>query len=186
MKKLKVTRIHLLWTLAALIFSFIVQQPVSASPFGQGLFGADVPFGSGSSLEITLGNTLSFTLTPSLPYFNGNGSHTINVKSNDVVGYKLYAYSPSGTTMSSGSDTIPTSGNGSPAPLSTNTWGYNTTGSTTDFMGMTTSPVVIRDADGPFKNGQDTTITYGVKTDINKQPGAYQVNVIYTALAENQ
>jgi len=158
------------------------QQAVSASPFGQGLFGADVPFGSATSIAIALGGDVSINLVPSGSNFTGTGSHTITVTSTDVVGYKLYAYSPV-TTMTSGSETIPASANGSPASLAVNTWGFNTDGSS-NFTGMTTTPMVIKDATGPFKNGDNTTVTYGVLTDITKGAGAYTVAVTYIAVAE--
>jgi hypothetical protein len=81
-----------------------------------------------------------------------------------------------------GSDTILASGNSSPASLSTNTWGYNTTGSTTNFVGMTTSPIEIKTASGPYTTGDTTTITYGALTDITKSAGNYTVHVVYTAV----
>lgn len=88
--------------------------------------------------------------------------------------------------MTSGSETIAASGNGSPAALATNTWGYNTTGSTTNFMGVTSAPVLLKDANGPFKNGDNTTVTYGVKVDSTKGAGDYAASVVYTAVTESQ
>lgn len=162
------------------------QQQSYASPFGQGVFGEDVPFGGGTTLSITLGGNVSLSLTPSGGTVSGSGSHTVTVTSTDVIGYKLYAYVPGSTAMTSGADTIPASGNSSPAPLSTNTWGYNVTGSTTNFIGMLSIPSLIKDASGPFKNGDDTTVTYGALTDVTKAAGSYSVGVVYTAVAENE
>jgi len=155
-----------------------------ASPFGQGVFGADVPFGSLTSLTIALGGDVTLSLTPSGSDFIGQGSHTLTVTSTDVVGYNLYIYSPSGTGMTNGTDTIPASGNSSPAPLSTNTWGYNTDAST-NYVGITGTPALLKNALGPYKLGDDTTVTYGVKTDITKSNGDYTVSVVYTAVALN-
>jgi len=155
-----------------------LQQTVLASPFGEGVFGADVPFGGATSLSIALGGNVSFSLTPSGANFTGTGSHTITVTSTDVVGYKLYVYSTAGTTMANGSDTIPASSNTSPGPLAVNSWGYNTDGSS-NFVGMTTVPAVIKTATGPFKSGDNTTVTYGVLTDIAKSSGAYTATVTY-------
>lgn len=88
--------------------------------------------------------------------------------------------------MSNGTDTIPASANGSPSSLANNTWGYNTSGSTSNFIGVTTSPVLLKTAAGPYKTGDNTTVTYGVTTDITKSAGAYATNVTYTAVALTQ
>ncbi len=175
--------IRILQTSLGLVCLVILQQSVLASPFGQGTFGADVPFGSATSIAIALGGDVSINLLPSGSNFTGTGSHTVTVTSTDVVGYRLYLYGPA-TTMTSGGETIPASANGSPASLAVNTWGYNTDGSS-NFMGMTTIPATIKDATGPFKNGDDTTVTYGVLTNGVKGAGAYTVTVTYIAVAEN-
>ena len=185
MRKFRANSVHLFLLSFMLLSSIMLQQPASASPFGQGLFGANVPFGSVTSLSIALGGNVSISLTPSGPDFTGTGSHTLTVTSTDVVGYKLYAYSPSSTTMTNGSATIPASGNSSPAALSTNTWGYNTDASS-NFVGMLTTPSLGKDANGPFTSGDNTTVTYGAITDITKAAGAYTVGVVYTAVAEYQ
>jgi hypothetical protein len=161
-----------------------ISSTASASPFGQGVFGADVPFGSATSLSIALGGNVSLSLTPSGGNFSASGSHTLTVTSTDVVGYKLYAYSPGSTNMVNGSDTIPASSNTSGAPLSVNSWGYNTDGSG-NYLGMTTAPTLIKDTTGPFKNGDNTTVTYAVLASIVKGAGDYKVSVVYTAVAES-
>ncbi len=170
----------------AVVFGLLSFAPsAAASPFGEGLFGADVPFGSLTSLSINLGSSVNLTLAPSGPNFIGNGSHTINVTSTDVVGYSLYLYSAGSTNMTNGTDTIPASSNGAAAALATNTWGYNATGSTTNYLGITTTPVLLKTAIGPYKNGDSTTVTYGVLTDITKSSGDYTSTVTYTAVALN-
>ncbi|MEO6513272.1 MAG: hypothetical protein ABIR37_01175 [Candidatus Saccharimonadales bacterium] len=166
------------------IFCASFSSTVAASPFGQGVFGADVPFGSATSLSIALGGNVSLNLTPSGGTFSGSGSHTITVTSTDVVGYKLYAYSPGSTTMTYAGETIPASGNTTAGSLAVNTWGYNTDGST-NYLGMTTSPSLIKDTTGPSKSGDNTTVKYAVLTDITKGAGSYTVSVVYTAVAEN-
>jgi hypothetical protein len=160
---------------------------VSASPFGQGVFGADVPFGSITSIAVNLGGNVSLALSPDSPSTLKAGAvQTITVTSTDVVGYKLYARAITTPDLVNGPNTISASGNSTPAPLSLNTWGYNTTGSTTNFVGLTTTNALIKDADGPYKNGDNTTINYGVYTDITKESGVYETQVVYTIVAENQ
>jgi hypothetical protein len=170
--------------LVVILFCASFQQTVAASPFGQGVFGADVPFGSATSLSIALGGNVTLALTPSGGNLAASGSHTLTVTSTDVVGYKLYAYSPGSTNMVNGSDTIPASSNTSAGALSVNSWGYNTDGST-NYLGMTTAPTLIKDTTGPFKNGDNTTVTYGVLASVVKGAGDYTVSVVYTAVAEN-
>ncbi len=153
-----------------------------ASPFGQGVFGAHVPFGSVTSLTIALGGNVNLNLVPSGSTFVGSGSHTITVTSTDVAGYTLYIYSAGSTAMSNGTDTIPASGNTIAGALSTNTWGYNIDGST-NYLGITTTPTLLKSATGPYETGDNTTVTYGVLTDITKSAGSYITNVTYTVVA---
>jgi len=51
---------------------------------------------------------------------------------------------------------------------------------------MQTTPRLIKDASGPYKNGDNTTVTYSARADITKGAGAYSVGVVYTAVAENE
>lgn len=164
----------------------LLSLPVSASPFGQGVFGADVPFGSMTSISINLGGDVALTLAPSGGNFGGSNSHTVTVTSSDVVGYYLYAHTTGTTDMTNGSATIPASNNSSANPLSVGTWGYNTSGSTTDFLGMNATSVLLKDASGPFKNGDPTSVTYGALVGNTQAAGSYSVAMTYTAVAKNQ
>ncbi len=170
---------------ATLFLTASISASVTASPFGQGVFGADVPFGSGTSMTVALGGNPSLSLTPSGGNFEGSGSHTLTVTTTDVVGYRLYIYATN-TNMTNGAENIAASANGSPATLAANTWGYNTTGSTSNFMGVTNTPVVLKDANGPYKNGDNTTVTYGVKVSATKGAGDYASSVVYTAVCKSQ
>src|SRR5690606_26060136 len=150
-----IRRLYDRWSrvLAALCAAFAVLSfapGVAASPFGQGVFGADVPFGSLTSLTIALSGDVSIDLLPDGPDFSGSGSQTVTVTSTDVVGYNLYIYAPDGTDMTGSTDTIPTSDNSTPGPLAANTWGYNIDDSD-DYVGITTSPVLLKNALGPYK-----------------------------------
>lgn len=178
-------RVRLSVVVLAMISCLMPQSPVYASPFGQGVFGADVPFGSNTSMSITLGGDVSLNLAPSGSNFTGSDSHTVTVTSTDVVGYRLYVQSPSGNAMTNGSYTIPASNNSSPAPLAIDSWGYNTDGSS-DYLGMLTTPSIIKDADGPYKGGDDTTVHYSALASITKGAGDYVVGIVYTAVSKSQ
>jgi hypothetical protein len=163
------------------------QMPAAASPFGWGKFGANVPFGSATSLAISLGGNVAITMSPDgSNNFIGSGSHTVTVTSTDVVGYQLYAHTTGTTDMTNGSATIPASSNSSAAPLSLGSWGYNTTGSTTNFLGLPATSTLIKDAIGPFTSGDPTTMTYGAYVGAAQPAGTYSVAVTYTAVAKSQ
>jgi hypothetical protein len=188
LKHMKWLQTRRAWVASLLFVGTLLVAQVSsvyASPFGQGVFGADVPFGSGTSLAIALGGNVSLTLTPSGSTQTGSGSHTITVTSTDVVGYRLYIYSPTSTALANGSETIAASSNSTLGALALNTWGYNTNGST-NYIGVTSSPVVLKDANGPYKNGDNTTVKYGVYASTTKGAGDYTSRVVYTAVAKSQ
>ncbi len=158
-----------------------------ASPFGQGVFSADVPFGAGTSMSIALAGTVNLMATDQGGgIFSGSGAHTVTVTSTDVVGYRLYLYAPTSTTLTNGSETIAASANTNLEPLATDTWGYNISGSTTNFVGMTNRPVVLHDSVGPHKNGEATTVTYGIKVNATKGAGDYSGSIVYTAVGKSE
>lgn len=160
-------------------------QAVSyAQPFGVGVFGENVPFGDETSLSISLSAEADVPLAPSGGTFSGTDTHTVTVTSSDVVGYDLYVNTTAGTAMSNGIDTIPASANVTLAALATNSWGYNTTGSTSNFRGMAATQTLIHSASGPYTGGDDTDVTYGAKIDITKSAGTYSVDVTYTAVGQ--
>lgn len=172
---------------SAVLLTIAGNYSAMASPFGQGVFSADVPFGSDTSMSISLGGNVQLDATnDGGGTYSGTGAHTITVTSTDVVGYRLYLYTPGSTALVNGSETIPASGNTVLGSLAVNTWGYNTMGSTSNFVGIASSPVVIKDATGPHKNGDDTTVTYGVKVSSTKGAGQYTASVVYTAVGKSE
>jgi hypothetical protein len=175
---------RLAWGIALTIAVFI-PSAAFASPFGQGVFGADVPFGSATSLSIDLGGDVSMALAFNGTNFSGNNSHIVTVTSTDVVGYYLYAHGTTTTDMTSGAAIIAASSNSSAAPLSAGTWGYNTSGSTTNFLGMPVGGALIKQGTGPFKNGDPTTVTYGALAGPTQPAGTYSVSITYTVVAQN-
>ncbi len=172
--------------LLALFGVLLMPSTVFASPFGHGKFGADVPFGSATSISINLGGNVQLPLAPDGNNFKGTGSHTVTVTSTDVVGYYLYSHTTGSSSMTSGGASIPASSNSSAAPLSVGSWGYNLTGSTTDFIGLASTSSLLVDAVGPYKNGNPTTVTYGALAPATQEAGTYSVAVTYTAVAKNQ
>lgn len=170
---------------AVVLFAAGVPSVAFASPFGWGVFGADVPFGSATSLAIDLGGDVAISLAPSSGNFSGTNSHTVTVTTTDVVGYVLYAHPTASSDMANGTDTIAASSNTSAGSLALGTWGYNTTGSTSDFLGMS-SIVELKRGDGPFKNGDATTITYGTYVPGSQAAGTYTLAMTYTAVARSQ
>jgi uncharacterized protein (UPF0333 family) len=157
----------------------------AAQPYGTGKFGANVPYGGETSLAISTGGNAAIQVTPTDNGALGTASNAVTVTSTDVVGYKLYIRSLSSTNMINGASTLTASSNGTLSALSTNTWGYNTDAST-NFLGMTTSDVLIKNAVGPFSAGDTTTVTYGVKVDNTKLAGNYVTSVVYTAVPQTQ
>lgn len=176
------TRPLLILTVAFVLFAG--RQAVWASPFGQGNFGTNIPFGASTSISIALGSNVSLSLTPSGQNFTASGTSTVTVTSTDVDGYDLYIYSVGSSSLVSGSYTIPASGNVSEAPLVANTWGYNTD-ATTNYIGLTTTPALLVSTTGPYETGNTTTITFGVLASIITGEGSYSGNVTYTAVALN-
>lgn len=165
-------------------FMFAVHH-ASASPFGVGVFGADVPFGGETSLTIATDGNVSIPVTPTSGGTLASGTSNITITSTDVVGYKLYIRSDGNTNMTNGASSLPASSNGSPAALAVNTWGYNTDASS-NFVGTTLSDVLIRSRTGPYRLGDITTVTYGVNVDESKPAGNYITNVVYTAVPQTQ
>lgn len=159
-------------------------QVAIAQPYGRGTYDADVPYGNATTISISTSGTVNVNLTPSVSGVLGTGTDTVTVTSTDVMGYKLYIKDSDGNTnLAKGPDVIPASANGSPAALSNDTWGYNTDGSS-NFKGITTSNVLLLDANGPYKSGNPTTVTYGVKATLAKPAGVYTNTVIYTVTPE--
>ena len=179
------TKLAAIGTLLALIL-FLPSHHAAASPFGWGAFGANVPFGSATSLSISLSGNVTVPLSVNGATFSGMGSNSVIVTSTDVVGYLLYAHTTGSSDLVSTGASIPASSNTVAGPLAVGTWGYNTTGSTTNFLGMASTSSLLKDATGPFENGDTTTVTYGALAGATQAAGTYSVAVTYTAVAKGQ
>lgn len=184
MKKFEDKKTQFSLILLSLVSCVLLQQSANATPFGQGDFG-DSTFGSQSSISMSFSGNVAMNLSPNGGNFEGTGMHTVTVTTNDAVGYRLYAYSLNTTnlTIAGGGHTIASSANSSPAALAVNTWGFNTSGSTTNFQRLLTTPTEIKVTSEPATSGDNTTVTYGAKTDITKAAGTYTGNVVYTVAA---
>lgn len=165
-----------------ILISFLVfAQITHAQPFGKGKYDANVPYGSETSITISISGDITIPITPTESGTLGTSNSTVTVTSTDVVGYKLYIRAAGASTnMVNGPDTLPTSANGSPAALDVNTWGYNTDGSS-NFVGINLSDTLIKNTTGPFSSGDNTTVKYGVLVDNSKPAGNYSTTILYTA-----
>lgn len=174
-------------TLLAIIFALltsVIFAPVSvAQPYGKGIYNANVPYGSQTSLSIATNGNVTIPITPTSSGVLATGTSTITVTSTDVKGYKLYVRALTNTNMDNLGTLLPASVNVSPASLATNTWGYNTDAST-NFAGITLSDVLIRSITTPASSGDVTTVTYGINLDLAKPAGNYVSTVIYTAVPQ--
>lgn len=154
-----------------------------ASPYGYGVYGANVPYGSQTALSITTSGNVTIPITPTTSGVLATGTSTVTVTSTDVKGYKLYIRALSSTNMNNLGALLPASANGSPAALATDTWGYNTDTST-NFTGLTLTDTLIHTLTVPSSTGDTTTVTYGMKLDLAKPAGKYVATVIYTAVPQ--
>lgn len=167
----------------ALFISVAVSPFASAQPYGKGLYG-QVQYGDETSLSIaTDGNITIASITPVTGGTLATGNSVVTVTSTDVKGFKLYVRSLTSTDMDNQGALVPASGNGSPATLAVNTWGYNTDASA-NFVGMTLSDVLIKSLTIPASSGDVTTFTYGINIDLSKPAGNYSTSVIYTAVPQ--
>ncbi|MDN5275536.1 MAG: hypothetical protein JWN33_185 [Candidatus Saccharibacteria bacterium] len=174
-------------TLVALITSvlavFIAAPLLMAAPYGAGKYNSNVPYGAETQLSISTSGPISLEITPSDTGTLGSASGTVTVVSTDVVGYKLYIRALNATTMVNGTANIPASSNNVGAALANNTWGYNLDASA-NFVGVTSSDTLIRNATQPYTTGDVMTVTYGAKFDRSKPSGNYSTTVIYTAVPQ--
>lgn len=175
--------IYSLGLLASLILGVIVPATSYAQPYGQGVYGENVPYGSETALSIATDGNVSIPITPSSSGVLATGTSVVTVTSTDVKGYKLYIRSLNSTDMNNLGALIPASANGSPAALAVNTWGYNTNASS-NFVGLGLADTLIHSITAPIAGGDATTVTYGVKVDLAKPAGNYTTNVIYTAVPQ--
>jgi hypothetical protein len=154
-----------------------------AQPYGMGLYDANVPYGSQTSLSISTSGNVNIPITPTTSGVSATGTSQVTVTSTDVTGYKLYIRALSSTSMNNLGTPLPASANASPAPLAVDTWGYNTDASS-NFTGISLSDALIHSTSGPVSSGEITTVTYGIDLDLAKPAGNYVASVVYTAVPQ--
>jgi hypothetical protein len=169
-----------LFLLFSTLLGILAPVAVFAAPFGAGIYSADVPYGSQTSLTIATDGNVSIPVSPQAGGTLATGTSHVTVTSTDVVGYKLYVRALGSSSMDNLGTPLPASANGSPAALAVDTWGYNTDGSS-NFVGILTTDTLIKSVTGPKKGGDSTTFTYGVDLDLAKPAGNYSASVLYTA-----
>ena len=155
--------------------------PAMASPYNAGIYNENVPYGTETYLAISTDGDVSLAVTPTSSGTEVTGNSEVTVTSTDVVGYQLFIRSETTTDMDNLGALIPTSGNGSPAALAINTWGYNTDASS-NFVGSSLTDTLIRNFDGPAPSGDLTTVTFGIYIDLAKPAGNYSTQIVYTAV----
>jgi hypothetical protein len=173
----------ILTVIVTLLFGVLAPSSSYASPYGKGVYGANVPYGGQTALSIATSGNVTIPITPTTGGVLATGTSTVTVTSTDVTGYKLYLRALTNTNMNNLGALLPASANGSPAALATNTWGYNTNAST-NFTGLTLTDVLIHSITGPASTGDATIVTYGMKLDLAKPAGNYVATVIYTAVPQ--
>jgi len=156
-----------------------------AQPYGKGVYNANVPYGDETSLSISTNASLNIPVTPTSAGTLATGVNAVTVTSTDVMGYKLYIRSlDNNTYMDNIGPQIPASTNVAPgAALATNTWGYKTP-ELTNYVGITSSDVLIHSATTPFSSGELTNVTFGVYINMLKPAGNYAAKVVYTAVPQ--
>ncbi|MEO6109718.1 MAG: hypothetical protein ABIP50_01765 [Candidatus Saccharimonadales bacterium] len=162
---------------------FLGNYSVSASPYGTGIYNANVPYGGETQISLATNGSINIPITPSTSGVLGTNSSVVTVTSTDVVGYKLYVRALSSSNLTNGAAVLGASANITGAALATNTWGYNIDASA-NFIGATTSDQLVRTRSGPYKTGDVTTFTYGVKIDLAKPAGLYSTTIMYTAIPQ--
>lgn len=169
-----------------MVCSLVTHQPLYAQPYGVGKYNENVPYGDLTSISIALSQpSANITLSPTAgDILSGHETQNITVYSTDVIGYQLLIKATGSTALTHNSHTLPASNNTLTAPLSVNSWGYNTTGSTTNFRGVTTDDVEIRNENGPLTDGQTTSVTYGARVDMSLPAGSYAGTITYTAVGK--
>ena len=180
-------------------------------------------FGSTAVVSaLTASTTISSVISPVITLLTTNGTVNVNVvptgsgaqtvssdtatvSTNDSSGYTLQlAETGAGSTLVSGSNTIPASSGTqtTPVAMATNTWGYRVDGvggfgsgptssqSSTAISGSikfaavpaTGSPNTLKTTSG-VASSDTTLVWYGVAADTSQASGTYTNSVTYTATA---
>ena len=152
-----------------------------AAPYGKGVYGI-ITYGAETSLTIDVGANVNISITPTESGVLAKQANTVNVTSTDATGCKLYIRALTSTDMNNLGALIPASANVVMAPLAINTWGYNIDGSN-DFIGITLTDTLFKSITGPII-ASITSVTHGVKLNLEKPAGKYVASVVFTAVPQ--
>ena len=126
------------------------------------------------------------TLTPTDAGYFASKSGTVQVKTNDINGYKLYIAANTSETnlVASGATTTiaPCGSNVTSSTMAKDTWGYSTDG--TNFSPITTTNVMIGEKTAPLTQttAYSHTVHMGLKVSSATQSGTYTNVVKFTAI----
>jgi len=170
--------------LSIMIFNGLIMSSTGyAQPYGKGIYNIGLPYGDQTSLSISTNGNVDIPITPTTDGVLATGSSAVTVTSTDVTGYKLYIRALTNTYMNNLGSQLPASANNTPAPLSSNTWGYNTDASI-NFVGISLSDTLIHSMTTIAPSGDITNVTFGMNLDMAKPAGNYVATVIYTAVPQ--
>ncbi len=141
------------------------------------------------SLSMSVSPTnLDFSLTPSITGSVATADITASITTDNPTGYNVLLNTETTNTdltHSNGTTTIPSSANGALASLSANTWGYNASSSTTDFLAIPapSSPGTIASSNTTASSTPHTA-TIGANVDTTKHAGTYSNDLVITTVAK--
>lgn len=175
--------------LMIVVFLALYAGVAMASPYGAGLYGENVPYGSATSISLTTSVTVALSATPGGA--TATNTDTVTVTTTDVDGYVLNL-KDSDTNLNLvrvGATIVPTSGTFAvPAAIDSDSWGYRISTFAPDtYAGITSSAGGgdnIRTRTGPYTSGDETIVTYAVKVTATKMSGDYTDTVLYTATGQ--
>ena len=173
------------------ILLIVLSSKIGASPYGQGVYGENVPYGGATSISMTTSGTVNIAITPVPGGATNTGDDTVTVTTTDVNGYILnIKNTDNNQNITNGLNTVgPTSGTyASPSALDNNSWGYRIASFAPNTYAAVKTNLSggenIKTTTGPDTGGDVTTVTFGAKIDNTKTAGIYSDTILYTATGQ--
>ncbi len=194
----------LLSVFLAILSAFAGFGLVSASPYGEGIYGS-CTYGDTCSISVSTSGTVSISISPTPSSVTSIAGDTVTVTTNNTGGYNLELETNTGTNTQLDGPLvdIPTSSGtpGSPTTLAVNTWGFrvdsvsgfgagptsavtNANSSSLTFAGLPVenSPTTVHSSSSAAPAGEDTSVWYGARVDTQLPSASYSQTVRYTAV----